>query len=391
MNYLEDDIKFFSRLVNGSKSGVIASAEQVKDYNWNQGAGAFQNVINNYLKEQIDLKNETISAEDREVLNYLKLIKNGLVTNEQGILNYSENSVEIGTSNGGNSQNPTKTAVIIAGANSEHAGLMTAQDKRKLDTLKQYCDAHYRENRDDLDAILNGDKPIIYPQIAVNQWTYTRFQQTPATSTATSIIVPVGSTVTYKGQWKWTRANGYKNPTTCTTTLWGSILPESGVLSQECDIQTFTSATRGTKTFSVTVAAPKKGLMLNGSKIVSASGTDTASASVSCKFSDYIYWGNVLTQNLTASNITSLNSKLADDRTSTITVTTDNSQYFCYAYPANMGKLSTIIADGSDPILGNFKEPIQVSIQNGTGAAQNYYVYVSMNKGAFNNTSLEIK
>ena len=135
MNYLEDDIKFFSRLVNGSQSGVIASAEQVKDYNWNQGAGAFQNVINNYLKEQIDLKNETISAEDREVLNYLKLVKNGLVTNEQGILNYSENSVEIGTSNGGNSQNPTKTAVIIEGANSERAGLMTAQDKRKLDTL----------------------------------------------------------------------------------------------------------------------------------------------------------------------------------------------------------------------------------------------------------------
>lgn len=135
MNYLEDDIKFFSRLVNGSQSGVIASAEQVKDYGWNQGAGAFQNVINNYLKEQIDLKNETISAEDREVLNYLKLIKNGLVTNEQGILSYSENSVEIGTSNGGNSQNPTKRAVIITGANSERAGLMTAQDKRKLDTL----------------------------------------------------------------------------------------------------------------------------------------------------------------------------------------------------------------------------------------------------------------
>ena len=135
MNYLEDDIKFFSRLVNGSQSGVIASAEQVKDYNWNRGTGAFQNVINNYLKEQIDLKNETISTEDREVLNYLKLIKNGLVTNEQGILSYSENSVEIGTSNGGNSQNPTKTAVIITGANSEHAGLMTAQDKRKLDTI----------------------------------------------------------------------------------------------------------------------------------------------------------------------------------------------------------------------------------------------------------------
>lgn len=131
--------------------------------------------------------------------------------------------------------------------------------------------------------------------------------------------------------------------------------------------------------------------MLNDSKIVSASGMDTASVSVSCKFSDYIYWGNVLTQNLTASDITSLNSKLADNRTSTITVTTDNSQYFCYAYPANMGKLSTIIADGSDPILGNFKEPIQVSIQNSTGAAQNYYVYVSMNKGAFNNNSLAIK
>lgn len=269
-------------------------------------------------------------------------------------------------------------------------GTLVDQIKEKF-ANKQYCDAHYRENRDDLDAILNGDKPVIYPQIAVNQWTYTRYQQSPATSTATSITVPVGSTVTYKGQWKWTRTDGYKDPTTCTTTLWGSVLPESGVLSQECDVQTFTSASRGTKTFSVTVAAPKKGLMLNGSKIVSASGMDTASVSVSCKFSDYVYWGNVLTQDVTASDITSLNSKLADNRTSTITVTTDNSQYFCYAYPVNMGKLSTIIADGSDPILGNFKDPIQVSIKNSTGDAQNYYVYVSMNKGAFNNNSLAIK
>lgn len=54
MKYLEDDIKFFSRVVSASESGVIASAEQIKDYTWNNQEGAFQSYINEYFKSQID-------------------------------------------------------------------------------------------------------------------------------------------------------------------------------------------------------------------------------------------------------------------------------------------------------------------------------------------------
>ena len=51
MKYLEDDIKFFSRVVTGSQDGVIASAEQIKDYDWK--GGEFQNNINNQLYQEI--------------------------------------------------------------------------------------------------------------------------------------------------------------------------------------------------------------------------------------------------------------------------------------------------------------------------------------------------
>lgn len=51
MKYLEDDIKFFSRVVSCSQDGVVASAEQIKDYNWK--GGEFQNNINNQLLQEI--------------------------------------------------------------------------------------------------------------------------------------------------------------------------------------------------------------------------------------------------------------------------------------------------------------------------------------------------
>ena len=44
----------------------------------------------------------------------------------------------------------------------DDTGLSTyTGELKKYFADKQYCDAHYRENRDDLDAILNGDKPVI--------------------------------------------------------------------------------------------------------------------------------------------------------------------------------------------------------------------------------------
>lgn len=64
MKYLDDDIKFFSRVVSGSESGVVASAEQIMDYAWNGNTGAFQTYINTYLKSEIDtLKTTTFDFE----------------------------------------------------------------------------------------------------------------------------------------------------------------------------------------------------------------------------------------------------------------------------------------------------------------------------------------
>lgn len=259
-----------------------------------------------------------------------------------------------------------------------------------------YAKASGDANRTDIDAILKGDKALVSPVISTNTWGVTAVganagQPISGTYSGTTITVPTGANVTYTGRWKWTHNDSYKDPESVTGT-WGTTKPATNIESGVCDIQTKTSNNAGDITVaSVTLSAAKKGLMLNGQKIVQASGSDSTSASAVIHFRDNIYYGPVTTATPKNADITALTTQLLNTKSTTVTATTTSSQYFCYAYPKSYGQITSIVADGADPIKDNFKNVQTVSVTNTAGLAKDYYVYVSVNQGAFYNNSLAFK
>lgn len=273
----------------------------------------------------------------------------------------------------------------------DSAGLSVLVEKIKE---KYYPKTSGNSDRSDINAILNGDKPLVTPQLVSNGWTVINVggSADPTAYSGTTITVPTGSSVQYIGTWKWKETEGYKNPETVSGT-WGSTKPESDTASNECAEQSKTSTTVTDATIAqVTLTAAKKGLMLSGQKVVKASGNDNTSASAIVKFRECVYCGAVASATPDGSTIAALqNPLLLGSRQVTVTATTDPSQYYCYAYPTSFGELTSIVADGADPIKDNFRAAQTVTVTNKAGLAKDYYVYVSVNKGAFSNNSLAFK
>lgn len=273
----------------------------------------------------------------------------------------------------------------------DSTGLGTLVEKIKE---KFYPKVNGNNDRSDINAILNGDKPLVTPEIVTSRWTVTKVDGS-ADNTAysgNSITIPTGSSVQYTGTWKWTTTAGYKDPETVSG-AWGSTKPASGTASAVCAVQSKTSTTVTDATIAqVTLTAAKKGLMLSGQKVVKASGNDNTSASAVVKFRECVYYGPVADATPSGTTIAALaNPLLQSGRQATVTATTNTSQYFCYAYPKIFGELTSIVADGADPIKDNFRAAQTVSVTNKAGLAKDYYVYVSVNKGAFSNNSLAFK
>lgn len=272
-------------------------------------------------------------------------------------------------------------------------GLKTYNDN--VVAVKYYTKESGNADRTDINAILKGDKPLVSPEITTgnNKWGATdkSGQAFTVDQIVNSITVPVGATVTYRGTWSWKHDDSKKDPWTVTG-QWGDRLPASGVISAECATQTKASDTVGTFTIAaVTLSAPKAGLMLKDQKIIKSEGNDSTTASATVSFFDNIYHGPVTTVAPSASTIASLSTQLLNTKSTTVTATTTTSQYYCYAYPKSYGELSTIIMDGVDSIKDNFRTVQTVSVTNKAGLTKDYYVYVSVNQGAFSNNSLAFK
>lgn len=268
-------------------------------------------------------------------------------------------------------------------------GTLVTQIKEKF-----YPKTNGNNDRSDINAILNGDKPLVTPEIVSNTWNVTKVGgSADATTYSGNIItVPTGSVVKYIGTWKWTTTAGHKDPESVSG-AWGATKPASGHASSECAQQSRTSDTAVDATIAqVTLTAAKKGLMLNGQKVVKASGNDTTSASAIVKFRECVYYGAVADAVPSGTAIAALaNPLLLSGKQATVTATTNANQYFCYAYPKIYDKITSIVADGADPIKDNFRAVQTVSVTNKAGLAKDYYVYVSVNKGAFSNNSLAFK
>lgn len=260
----------------------------------------------------------------------------------------------------------------------------------KIKPSLQHAESAYGDTQ----AFKNGDKVLVTPQISTNTWVVKNHAGTDpisGTYAGTVITVPTGAKVTYSGMWKWTADVNKKSPESVSGN-WGDTLPASATESAA-----FTSAVISTDNAEnqtaahVTLSAKRKGLMLNGQKIIGASGDDTATASAIIQFRDNVYYGNIGKPLPDAADVEGLTTVLTNTQERTLTVTTSTSEYFCYAYPKSYGLLRTIVADGADPILENFTAPYTTSVTNKAGLAKDYYVYVSANMGAFNNNSLAFK
>lgn len=258
-------------------------------------------------------------------------------------------------------------------------GLMSKEDKSSLD-----------DNTTKISSIFNGNPPLA--NISLNgTWTIynqdnSQIQQQPPQNT--NPTVEYGYKAKYSGTWKWTPVTNGKNPETASGN-WGTTLPLSNINSL-----TFTSPDYVTNntTYTQTISAPKYGLMVSGSNVVPASGNDSKSASTSITFKHRLYYGAVTSNNPSEDVIKALTSELISTKTKEITnITTTGNQYYCFAYPASLGKLTKITQDGATPVLTAFTLLENINITNAAGLQIAMYVYVSNNVGAFTNNILKFE
>ena len=253
-----------------------------------------------------------------------------------------------------------------------------------------------------------ADKVLVTPVINPT-WSFTKQDGTAVTGAtvgvsnvnAANITVETGYKVKLSATFKWTHENGKKDPTS-TNGSFGTTLPASGVNSA---VSTKTGIV-ATTTYTQNLVAPKKGFMLKGDDsitnnttitgthlnkitVIAATGNDTTSASVKVTFGHRRYNGVSAASNPTAANVTALGATaLATSKSYTVTgITTTSTQYYVYAYPQAMGALTQIIQDGATPITNAFKRT-SVNVVNAAGATIPYYVYTSVNPGAFNNAKI---
>lgn len=250
------------------------------------------------------------------------------------------------------------------------------------DSYTAYAGDKGKANRDDIDAILNGDKDLVTPVVDSPVWTIYKNDGSTVVETKNiaQISLAKGFTASFTGKWKWTSVTGYKNPTS-TSGNWGTELPASGEATSGT---LMTTAVSTNTSYTQTIYAPKKGLMVSNNKVIQASGTDSKSCTASVSFYDQVFCGIISSSDPTGADITAdlvkgttaymQNSK---SKANVSVNATDSSQRLIYAYPASYGNLSSILKDGVESVLASFtKTTLDISNESGASALT-YNVYYS--------------
>ena len=269
--------------------------------------------------------------------------------------------------------------------NSGMAGLMSARDKARLD------------------SIWEGDKQIAGIEISTGSWqvfkndgsTYTLANIEHQSNSITNLKVEYGFKIKWSGTWKWTVSN-QKNAEECKG-AWGTTLPAVNTNSS-----TYTSPVlsgNGTGNWSQicyeTIYAAKRGLIISGypddyaassngtrhlGSIVPASGKDNRSCSVSWATYRLLFYGMCTQAEADGLNINVMKTKTTKDITGkswTINYKSDSSHCFFMAYPAEFNNISTIKKNGVEIITSSFLKVGAVNYTNGAGYTQQYNVYRS--------------
>ena len=270
--------------------------------------------------------------------------------------------------------------------NSGMAGLMSARDKARLD------------------SIWEGDKQIAGIQISTGSWQVFKNDGTTAYSLAdikhqsnsiTRLQIEYGFKPKWSGTWKWT-VNNQKNAERCDG-KWGTTLPE---VNTNSDVWTSGILTNAGQVCSQTIFAAKRGLIISGypdnyaassngtrhlGSIVPASGEDNISCSVSWSTYRLLFYGKCTQDEADRMDIDVMKDLLANVRYSapvtgrswTINYKSDPNTCFFMAYPTAFGGISAIKKNGVEIITSSFIKVGTVNYTNGAGYTQQYYVYRS--------------
>ena len=225
------------------------------------------------------------------------------------------------------------------------------------------------------------DKPIV-PVSITGTWTISG----GTTSTSDNLVLENGYSVNWSGSFKWNSSTGCKNPERTDGDL-GSILPFDGQNSNTTNITGITS----NRSITQNLYAEKKGLLISGEKVVNANGEDKSYKSMTVTFKHNTFKGSVASPTPTAEQVSSLTGELVTSRAKIVSgVTTTVGQYYVYAYPQELGNLTSIIQNGSIPVLSAFNKT-NVTYTNDAGLSITLNVYTSANDGAFTNATLNFQ
>ena len=225
------------------------------------------------------------------------------------------------------------------------------------------------------------DKPIVQVSM-IGTWTTSG----GTTSTSDNLILENGYSVSWSGYFKWNSSTGYKNPERTDGDL-GSILPFDGQNSNTINITEITS----NRSITQNLYAEKKGLLISGEKVVNANGEDKSYKSMTVTFKHNLFKGSVASPTPTSEQVSALTGELVASRAKTVSgVTIAAGQYYVYAYPQSLGDLTSIIQNGSIPVLSAFNKT-NVTYTNAAGLSITLNVYTSANDGAFTNATLNFQ
>ena len=266
------------------------------------------------------------------------------------------------------------------------------------------------KNAKDIKVIMDGDLPLVGLTIGrksvsesggtSSPWTVKTADGKVVLNTSSgtgNLNTLYGYTVTFSGSYMWKKTDGYKDPTATNGGNWAAkALPASGVWSDEITIDNITEDADIT----AIVKAPKQGLILVDGCIKASDGTamDSRSATLKVHF-DYKVVMGAVDAKLTVSSLQGKLNALAQGgdyykqsgRAKVVTgVSTTASQYYVYAYPSKLGKLSKIVMNDATPLLdGGFTFQTLTVKDPETGKQIEYNVYTSEQQGAFTNAKLD--
>lgn len=207
-------------------------------------------------------------------------------------------------------------------------------------------------------------------------------------STSNTLTIPVGCKVSFTGTSSIPAATiGFSTPTTRTGsfTFLGTTYPVVSATLSTTGLSTNT-------TYTTTITKPKTGLIVSGSQVIAATGSDTLSVSSQVTFSNLFYFGylnigpissnisQVTVDGLTASQIQGLGNYKFGDKTQTFVANDGGAgSRLIFAYPSSLGVLSTLTYTGSTVnSLGAFTRATNpVTITTISGASISYHVYVA--------------